>query len=408
LKYLILIGDGMADFPMESCGGSTPLSVAKTPSLDEVARLGVCGLFCPIPDAYPAGSDIGNLSLFGYNPDESFTGRAPLEASNQGIALGPDQLAFRCNLVTLENGCMKDFTADHISTEEASELIASLGEALGGPDLEFHPGVSYRHLATVTATGDTLKNLAALACTPPHDITNQDYAPHLPQGQGNEQVLELIERSQAVLADHPINKARIKNGKLPATSIWLWGQGKAPDMQPYQPRFGITGAVVSAVDLVNGIGRNAGFEVIDVEGATGYLDTNYEGKVEATLDALDRVDLVYLHIEAPDEASHEGRTDLKIQAIEDYDSRVVAPCLARAIERGDCRVLIAPDHITSIETRTHAQGPVPFAMCGPGIEPDARTEYNEAAAAEAGVLYPDGYKLVPAIIQEATLRAERP
>jgi 2,3-bisphosphoglycerate-independent phosphoglycerate mutase len=209
----------MADFPMESCGGSTPLSVARTPSLDEVARLGVCGLFCPIPDAYPAGSDIGNLSLFGYNPDESFTGRAPLEAVNQGIALGPDQLAFRCNLVTLENGCMKDFTADHISTEEAAELIASLGEALGGPDLEFHTGVSYRHIATITANIDTLKNLASLACTPPHDITNQDYAPHLPRGQGNGQVVQLIERSQALLADHPINKARISNGNRPQRGI---------------------------------------------------------------------------------------------------------------------------------------------------------------------------------------------
>jgi 2,3-bisphosphoglycerate-independent phosphoglycerate mutase len=406
LKFLILIGDGMADFPLESCGGSTPLSVAQTPALDEVARLGICGLFCPIPDAYPAGSDIGNLSLFGYNPDESFAGRAPLEAANRGIALGPDQLAFRCNLVTLGNGCMKDFTADHISTKEAAELIGSLERALGGSNLTFHPGVSYRHLATITPTASAFDQFVSLACTPPHDITDQEYAPYLPQGCGNERILELIVQSQAILADHPVNKARIANGKLPATSIWPWGQGKAPDMELYESRFGITGAVVSAVDLVNGIGRNAGFEVIAVEGATGYLDTNYEGKVEAALDALDRVDFVFVHIEAPDEASHEGRTDLKIQAIEDYDKRVVAPCLARARERGDCRVLIAPDHITSIETRTHAQGPVPFAMCGPGIEQDARVEYNEASAAEAGVLFPAGYTLVAAIIQEANLRAE--
>ncbi len=399
MKSLVLLGDGMADFPVPELGGRTPLDYARTPAMDAAVAQGVSGLFCPIPDGLPAGSDIGNLSVFGYDPRQTFTGRAPLEAANQGIVPNDDELVFRCNLVTLEDGKMRDFTADHITSEESRALMGALSEAIGTADIRFVPGVSYRNLCLVRAEAAALEPLRRLRCTPPHDIIGQNYTSSLPAGDRQETVRALIEASRPVLAAHPANRARAAAGKLPATSIWLWGQGGAPRMTTYKERFGVTGAVVSAVDLVNGIGRCAGFEVLRVPGITGYLDTNYEGKVAAALEALERHDFVYLHVEAPDETAHEGRPDLKVQAIEDFDRRVVAPCLEAARARGDLRVLIAPDHVTSLASRTHAPGPVPFALCGPGVRPNGLRAFHEAEAARAGVLYPDGYTLVPAMIR---------
>lgn len=400
MKYLVLIGDGMADFPLDELGGKTPLEAAATPAMDEMARSGECGLFCPIPEGLPAGSDIGNLSLFGYDPRKTFSGRAPIEAARQGIRLSKDQVAFRCNLVTLEDGEMRSFTSGHISTPEADELIAALNDAIAGDgSVRFHTGVSYRHLAIVTAGPVSTEQLVALKCTPPHDISGQRFAEYLPRGEGQDFVRRLMERSRPVLADHPINAARQAEGKPPATSIWLWGQGQAPRMESYRDRFGLTGAVISAVDLVKGIGVCAGLEIIDVPGATGYLDTNYAGKVEAAIDALDRVDFVYLHVEAPDETGHEGRADLKVQAIEDFDRQVVAPCRAHAQARGDVRILVAPDHVTAISTRTHAGGPVPFALCGPGIDPNGATAYSESEGARTGLRVDEGYKLVPRMLE---------
>jgi 2,3-bisphosphoglycerate-independent phosphoglycerate mutase len=326
----------MADFPHPSLNNKTPLEFAKTPAMDAAVRQGLCGLFCPIADGLPAGSDIGNLTVFGYNPRETFTGRAPLEAANQGIVPTDDELVFRCNLVTLEDEKMRDFTADHITTEESRELIGALNGAIARTGVRFAPGVSYRNLCIVGTTPATREPLRTLRCTPPHDITGQNYDTYLPQGAQQDAVRALMEASRTVLADHPVNQRRRAAGKLPATSIWLWGQGGAPRMAPYRERFGITGAVVSAVDLVNGIGHCAGFEVLRVPGITGYLDTNYEGKVSAALDALDRHDFVYLHVEAPDETAHQGRPDLKVQAIEDFDRRVVAPCLETAQKRAIC------------------------------------------------------------------------
>ncbi len=368
--------------------------------MDSAVKHGLLGQFCPIPDGLPAGSDIGNLSVFGYNPRETFTGRAPLEAANQGIVPAADELVFRCNFVTLEDGRMRDFTADHITTEESRTLIATLNETIGTSDIRFAPGVSYRNLCIVRAGAAVLEPLRALRCIPPHDIIGQNYNTNLPTGAQQQIVRALMEASRPVLAAHPTNEDRRSAGKLPATSIWLWGQGGAPRMTPYQHRFGITGAVVSAVDLVNGIGHCAGFEVLRVSGVTGYLDTNYEGKVAAALDAFNRHDFVYLHVEAPDETAHEGRPDLKVQAIEDFDRRVVAPCLEAARKRGDLRILIAPDHVTSLASRTHAPGPVPFALFGPGVKPNGLLAYTESEAARAGVLYPDGHTLVPAMIHE--------
>lgn len=403
LKYLVLLGDGMADFPLESLDGKTPLAAANIPAMDQAAREGVTGQFMPIPDGFPPGSDIGNLSVFGFDPHETFTGRAPLEAVNQGISIAANQLVFRCNLVTLGDGVMKDFTADHISSEEAAELIVALNESMANDGVRFYPGVGYRHLLVLDAMDDTKAAYSALQCTPPHDITEREFSPHLPKGDLSDSIVALMEESQEILRDHPVNQKRIASGKSPATSIWLWGQGGAPSLATYADRFGKTGAVISAVDLVNGIGRAAGLDVISVEGATGYVDTNYAGKVAAALEALETRDFVYLHIEAPDEAAHEGDTALKIRAIEDFDALVVAPCMAFARDRGDCRVVIGPDHITSIDSRTHAGGPVPFILVGPGVESNNLDHYSEEEAVKAGVLYPEGHTLIPSMITEESI-----
>jgi 2,3-bisphosphoglycerate-independent phosphoglycerate mutase len=407
LKYLVLLGDGMADFPLRELADRTPLEAARTPAMDLAATEGMSGLFCPIPAGFQAGSDIGNLSCFGYDPAETFTGRAPLEAANQGIIPAEDQLVFRCNLVTLEDGRMRDFTADHITSEESRELIAALDKAMGSPDVRFVPGVSYRNLCLIRAGGGALAALRGLRCTPPHDIIGQDYNSYMPYDANASLVAGLMRASREVLGNHPLFEGRRRQGRLPATSIWLWGQGGAPKITPYGERFGISGAVVSAVDLVNGIGRCAGFEVLSVPGVTGYLDTNYDGKVAAALDALDRHDFAYVHVEAPDEAAHEGRPDLKVQAIEDFDAKVVKPCLEFAQRRGDVRILIAPDHVTSIASRTHAQGAVPFALVGPGIRPNGVSAYSERDAGRAGVLYPKGFELVPDMIQQREIHRGR-
>ncbi len=403
MKTLVLIGDGMADFPLAELDHRTPLEAAETPAMDAVVQRGRIGQFCPIPDDLPAGSDIGNLSLFGYDPHATFTGRAPLEAARQGIQLTPRDVAFRCNLVTLEDGIMANFTSGHISTEEAAQLIVAVQEACADLPTHFHSGVSYRHLTIIAPDNGVVQDLVDTACTPPHNISDRPIAPHLPDGPGRDLLLQIMERSQDVLRNHPVNQARIAQGQVPATSVWLWGQGLAPSMQTYQERFGISGAVISAVDLVKGIGTCAGLEVIDVPGATGYLDTNYEGKVAAALEALDRHDFVYLHVEAPDETAHEGRSDLKIQAIEDFDRRVVAPCMDKAIERDDCRVLVAPDHITAISTKTHAGGPVPFALFGPGVASDAAQAYSESIAQASGITIHKGWTLTNHIIQAAQI-----
>lgn len=399
MKSLVLLGDGMADFPIPELDGRTPLEAAKTPAMDEIARRGICALFKPIPDDLPAGSDIGNLSLFGYNPHETFTGRAPLEAARQGILLKTNEVAFRCNLVTLENGAMRSFTSGHISTQEAAQIIPSLNEAFRDLPVKLHTGVSYRHLGIVTANDLSIDELTQVKCEPPHNITDRPYAPYIPDGRAGEFMRLLMDRSQDVLNDHPVSRARRERGEFAPTSVWLWGQGRSPKMQTFHERFGIDGAVVSAVDLVNGIGVCAGLEVLEVPGATGYLDTNYEGKVSAALNALDRVDFAYVHVEAPDETSHEGKLDLKMKAIEDFDSRVVAPCLEFALKHGGLRVLVAPDHITALSTKTHAGGPVPFAMFGPGVVPGAASVYSEPEAAKTGIVFPNGYELVPAMIE---------
>ena len=372
MKLIVLLGDGMADLPLEVLGGRTPLQAAEKPNMDRLARQGRSGLARTVPEGFAPGSDVANLSVLGYDPAECYTGRAPLEAAAMNVHLGPDDIAFRCNFVTIDNGLMKDYSAGHISTEEGQELIEALAPLMPGQRL--YPGVSYRNLLVLQAG-------AKAECTPPHDISGQPVEEHLPRGQDSELLVALMEAARPVLERHQVNRRRIAAGKRPANAIWLWGQGPAPAMPSFAEKYGLSGAMISAVDLLKGIGRYAGLKVIDVPGATGNIDTNYQGKVDAALEALKSRDFVYLHIEAPDEAGHEGEIDLKVRAIELFDEKVVGPVL-QALEKSgeDWRVLLMPDHATPISIKTHSSDPVPFTIAGSGIEPDEVERFDELAA----------------------------
>lgn len=400
MKFLILVPDGMADFPVEAIGNKTPVAVARTPVMDELARRGVMGEFTPIPDRLPPGSDIGNLSMFGYDPRTSFTGRAPIEAANQGITLADDEVCFRCNIVSIESGVMKSFTAGHIDSDSGAAIIEALNDRFADdPDIRFHPGVQYRHLCVIRADASEHAELVAMATEPPHNITDDPVETYLPHGPVADRMNAYMTAARETIASHPASDARAAAGHIRPTDIWLWGQGTAPRIPPYADTFGLTGAVVSAVDLVKGIGRCAGFEVIDVPGATGYIDTNYEGKVTAALSALEDCDVAYIHIEAPDETAHEGRADLKIQAIEDFDAKVAAPCARYMDERDDVRILIAPDHVTSIDSKTHAGGPVLFLVVGAGIESAGVGPFDEETARSTGLCVDPGFELVQAFLR---------
>jgi len=376
-RYLILVGDGMADFPVPSLGGKTPVEAAFTPNMDKVAAAGRIGLLSTIPEGFLPGSDIGNMSLLGYDPRRYFCGRAPIEAASMGIAIGPDDVVFRCNLVTIENGMMKDYSAGHISTEAAHTVINALQKSLGiDGELKFHPGVSYRHILTIKKAG------AKLHCTPPHDITGQKIDSYLPKGDDagdRDYVLSLMDRAKSVIND--MKKSGTNSIDHAATDIWLWGQGPAVTLPTLKERYGITGSVISAVDLVRGLGKLAGLTVRIVDGATGYLGTNYAGKVAAAIEAFySGEDFVYLHVEAPDETSHEGSLEKKIQAIEEFDKHVVGEMLKYQSQTTNLRIAVSPDHITALSTKTHDASPVPFCMCGDGIKTDGSKRYCEAEA----------------------------
>lgn len=376
MKFIVILGDGMADRPLESLKGKTPLQAAHTPNMDLIASIGRCGLARTVPEGMPPGSDVANLSVMGYDPHRYYTGRAPLEAAAMGIKLEEDDIAFRCNLVTVENGIMKDYSAGHITSEEGRELIRALKPFM--PAERLYAGVSYRNLLVLRAGAQAI-------CTPPHDITDRPIEDYLPRGKDAELLIGLMEAAKPILAAHPVNLKRIAVGKRPANMIWFWGQGPAPSMPTFREKLGLTGAMISAVDLLKGIGVYAGLEVIDVPGATGTIDTNYQGKVKAALKALERVDFVYLHIEAPDEAAHEGDVRLKIRALEMLDTNVVGPVIDGLKAKGrDWRVLLTPDHATPIEIRTHNHDPVPFAIMGKGILPDDVESFDEEAAKRGG------------------------
>ena len=388
----------MADYPLEALGGKTPLEAARTPNMDWLAVHGVYGVAHVIPEGFPPGSDVGNMSIMGYDPAVYHTGRSPLEAASMGVALGSNDIAFRCNLVTLgadSNGTfMEDFTSGHISTEEAADVIRDLDRELGGDGIEFFPGVSYRHLMVWRAGREGMET------TPPHDITDQKTAPYMPKGDGAERLLELMTASQRILAGHPVNKKRQAEGHRQATSIWLWGQGRAPQLPPLTRRFGIKGGVISAVDIIHGLGVYAGLERIDVPGITGFLDTNYVGKGEYAVRSLEKNDLVFVHVEATDEAGHMGDVEKKIQALEDFDEKVVGTVLKGMAHRKDYRILLMPDHPTAIALKTHVADPVPFVLFSAEDPQDnGNVGYNEKDAAATGIVAKKAYRLIEALIE---------
>lgn len=375
MKYVILVGDGMGDLPIPELDDRTPLEAAATPVMDFLARRGRLFRLQTVPEGFAPGSDVANLSLLGYRPVDCYSGRAPLEAASMGVELPPDAIAFRCNLVTLEenSGALKmaDYSAGHIETAGAAELIGLLEEKLGSEYCRFYPGVSYRHLLVWR------RDCAGLITAPPHDHSGRDVAALWQRYLAVPGLGEVVSQAAALLAAAPLNQRRREAGVNPANAIWLWGEGKPPAMRTLREQYGVSGALISAVDLLKGIGVYAGMEIIQVPGATGYLDTNYAGKVAAALDALNRHDLVFVHIEAPDEVSHQGDLAKKLQAIEDFDSRVVGPVLEGLQRRGEpFRLAVTMDHFTPLSTKTHADLPVPFCLF------DSRRDARDPACAD--------------------------
>jgi len=394
MKFALIIPDGCADEPQDSLGGRTPLQAAKIPAMDAVAEAGAVGRANHTPASLPPGSDVANLSLLGYNPLEHFTGRAPLEAAAQGIELGPDDWAARCNLVTIEDQVMKSFTAGHISSAEAAELLRTAQERLGDERIQFHPGVSYRNLLIYRGAGRPAPFSADTRATPPHDLTDKSVLDDYPRGPGGDLLNHLMSESVSLFADHPVNAARRAAGKLPATALWLWGLGRRPRLTPFAELYGKRGAMITGVDLLRGLAALIGWRRIDVPGATGYFDTDYAAKGRHAAAALDEVDLVCVHIEAPDEASHEGNAAAKVAALEQIDRHIVGP-IHEALERhGQYRILISPDHPTPLRTKTHAHGDVPFALAGSGIASDSSTAYDEPTAAQSSLAFDEGWRLM--------------
>ena len=410
MKYVIIIPDGASDEAQESLGGKTPLQAARLTEMDRIARDGVIGLARNVPDRFVPASDVATLSLFGYDPVRYYTGRAPLEAVAMGHVLGPDDWAIRCNLMTIEDGRMTDFTAGHVSTEEARELIASLSSALSRPNIEFHAGVQYRNLMIYRGQPGEKPFDGKTLTIPPHDVPDQPAADHLPQGPGSPLLMELMILGSAILKDHPVNAARVAAGKRPANAMWLWGQGKAPSIPRFVDHHALSGAIISAVDLVRGVGILAGWSRIDAPGATGYLDTDYASKGRTAIAALRDHDLVCVHVEAPDEASHEGRADAKVEALERMDSDIVGPIRQALEAQGGWRMLISPDHSTLIRTRSHDRAPVPWAIAGRGymrkekLADDDSFGYDEASAARSsGPKFDNGWMLMEYFLMEHNL-----
>ena len=396
MKYIILLGDGMPDYPIKELGDKTPLEYAQTPNMDFIAKNGTVGCVKTIPDGFPPGSDVSNLSILGYDPAKYYTGRAPLEAASIGVKLSPTDIAFRCNLVTLKPTdselIMDDFSAGHISTEEAKELISAIDKKLGTEEIKFYPGVSYRHLMVWKNGSNNLKLI------PPHDISGKGIKSYIPQGDRANIIIELMNSSQMVLSNHKINKDRKNNGKNPANSIWLWGHGKSPAMPTLKERFNLTGSIIAAVDLMKGIGIYAGLTPIDVPGATGYIDTNYEGKADYALKELEEKDFVYLHVEAPDEAAHNGSLENKIKAIEDFDKRVVGRVLEGIKKFKEYRIMVVSDHPSPISIKTHSAENVPFAIY-PQKGGNGASNFNEKIVGNPSIKFEKGHELIEFFIK---------
>lgn len=397
MKYAIVIPDGCADEPQEVLGGRTPLEAARTPNMDAIAAAGVVGRANHVPAHLPPGSDVANLSLLGYNPNEYFTGRAPLEAAARGIQLGPADWAIRCNLVTIENQEMRSFTAGQISSEEGAQLLATAQQELADDCLEFVPGVSYRNLLIFRATHGPAPFSNDTRTTPPHDLTDKSVLDDYPRGPGSDLLERLMNASVPLFAEHPVNQARRARGLLPATNVWLWGQGRVPSLKPFCDLYGQRGAMITAVDLLRGLAALVGWRRIDVPGATAYLDTDYAAKGRYACEAISRddTDLICVHVEATDEASHEGNCAAKVEALERIDERIVGPLLGTLRQLGDFRMMVTPDHPTPLRLKTHNHGFVPFTICGGGIAADEFRSYDETAAGKSQLSFPEGWTLMP-------------
>lgn len=397
MKYVVVLCDGMADYPVPALGGKTPMMVAKKPHIDALAAKAEVGLVRTVAPGLKPGSDVANMSVLGFDPHRFYTGRSPLEAASIGIDMKDSDVSLRTNLVTLSDKCepfadkvIEDYCADDISTEEARQLIEAVQAAFGGGEYDFYTGVSYRHCLIWHGGTTELGNM-----TPPHDITGKVIGPHLSTAETARPLLEMMEKSFDLLKDHPVNKARVAAGRRPANCIWLWGEGKRPALQPFEALYGIKGGMVSAVDLLKGIANCAGMEVAEVPGATGYIDTDFEGKAKAALDLLTRNDLVYVHFEAPDECGHRNEPENKVKAIEMIDSRVL-PILEEGLEQyEDYKILLLPDHPTPIVTRTHASDPVPYLLYQKSAPKTGVDTINEETAKATGIYMENGPAMMP-------------
>ena len=390
MKFLVVVPDGMADDPRDELGGKTPMQAANAPNFARIAREGHVGQARLIPKGMPPGSDVANLALLGYNPAEFYTGRAPIEAAAQGIALGPADWAVRANLVTLSDGVMVDYSAGHVASKEAAVIMDFLNERLGGEHVLFQPGVSYRNLVVLRGRG-----ALEVRTTPPHDIIGKPVKAFLPQGKDAPVLQDLMDAAAALLADHEVNKVRLELGENPASHVWLWGEGQALALPSFQEKYGKTAALISAVDLLKGLGKSMKMDVLDVPGATGYYDTDYAAKGKHACEALRTHDLVFVHVEAPDEAGHDGDTRKKVQAIESIDAQILGPALEFLENRREpFRVLVLPDHATPIAARTHTDVPVPFAMFGRGVKSTRQAEFSEAAGAASDLKVDPGHELM--------------
>lgn len=389
MKYAIIVPDGMADRPIEKLGGKTPLEMAETANMDKVVYIGRLGRVKTVPKGMAAGSDVAIMSVLGYDPLQHHPGRASLEAANLGMTVSEDDAVFRCNLVTISDGAMADYSAGQITTKEAEVLVATLNEKLSTETVSFHLGTGYRHIML-------LRGGASISpkCFPPHDILLKNISKYLPSGDGADVLTNIMERSGLILAEHEVNRVRIDLGENPANMVWLWGMGLTPHIPSFRESYELTGAVVAAVDLVKGLAKIIGWDQVDVAGATAGLDTNYEGKGDAAIDALKEHDLVLVHIEATDEAGHAGNISAKIDAIHEVDAHIVGPIMRYLQEQEDYRLLVLPDHPTPIELRTHSADPVPFALCGSNVAPDHHETFTETQADESDLLIEPGHELM--------------
>ena len=394
MKYVIVIPDGCADEGQESQSGQTPLAAARTPNMDQVAKAGLVGRANHTPVHLPAGSAVANMSLLGYDPNKNFTGRAPLEAAAQGIELSDEDWVVRCNLVNIQDQIMKSFTAQHISSEEAKTLLALAQEKMTDSRIEFVPGVSYRNLMLFRPAGTDAPFSMETRTTPPHDLSDKTVAEDFPRGKGSGFLSQLMSDSVEWFADHPVNAARVANDKLPASNIWLWGLGQKPQLDSFKSLHSIQGAMITAVDLLRGLASLIGWDRIEVPGATGYVDTDYAAKGRYAIEALAKYDIVCVHVEAPDEASHEGDVTKKI-ALESIDADIVKPIYDHLSDSGEpWRMLVTPDHPTYCSTKTHTHGDVPFTIAGDGVEVDRFESYSESNAAESGTAFDQGSELM--------------